>query len=118
MKREIAANIDIDSLIEDITLMNCFNGKDEFKILKKSLELKEKINTLNSNEITDILKKTSIRYNRYMTHIIMEDHLEIERNIHKFLRIYMTQTSFNNLYGIYLIDLMLKIDELIMNNLQ
>ena len=68
MKRKsttCAANdFELDSLIENIQLMNCFNGYDEFKILKDSYNLKDRLDELTFKEINEIIKKTYLRYKR------------------------------------------------------
>ena len=82
MKRK-AAEIDFDSLIQKMELMNCFNAVDEYKILKESCNIK--IENLELREIKDILRKTHIRYKRYLANVDMEGLDEIKRNIYKYI---------------------------------
>jgi hypothetical protein len=122
MKRkcvEIRNELDINSLIESIELMNCLNGEDEYRILKESSDLRFKINDLDLNEIKEILKKTYKRYKRYIEHVNLDELYEIEKRLYKFIRLYRNETDLNNLLYKYkqLIDIMFETDMVILNEL-
>jgi len=117
MKR--SAEFDVDSLIEDIQLMNCFGGEDELRILNECYEVQFKLNELEFKEINEILKKTYLRYKRYIKHINLEQYIEIEKNIYKFLQKYKKETDITNWFNKYreLLEIMIEIDKMILNEL-
>ena len=123
MKRKsttCAANdFELDSLIENIQLMNCFNGYDEFKILKDSYNLKDRLDELTFKEINEIIKKTYLRYKRYLANVDMDGLQEIEKGIYTYLRIYKNETDLSNWLNKYkhLLEIMIKVDRLILDEL-
>lgn len=99
--------------------MNCFNGEDEYKLLKEGAQIKKKLKKMELKEIDELLKKTNARYKRYLANVDMEGLDEIESNIYKFLRIYKNETTIGNLFARYknLIEIMIKTDQLIIDEL-
>ena len=123
MKRKsstCAANdFEIDSLIENIQLMYCFNGYDEYEILKDSYNLKDRLDELTFKEINEIIKKTFLRYKRYIANVDMDGLQEIEKGIYKYLRIYKNETDLSNWMNKYkqLLQIMIDIDQKILDEL-
>lgn len=110
---------ELNSLIENVQLMNCFNGTDEFKILKESYKLKERINELTFKEINEIIKKTYLRYKRYLSNVDMAGLEEIENGIYTYVRMYKNETDLCNWLNKYkeLLEIMIKVDGLILEEL-
>ena len=123
MKRKastcISQEFELDSLIENIQLMNCYNAGDEFKILKECYNIKNRLDTLEFKEINDIIKKTYGRYKRYLVNVNMDDIEEIEMGIRKFLNIYKNETDLSNWFIKYkqLLEIMIKTDGMILDEL-
>jgi hypothetical protein len=123
MKRKantcVNEDFELDSLIENIQLMNCYNGYDEFKILKQCYNVKDRLDTLNFKEINEILKNTYKRYKRYLINVNMDDLYEIEKGIYKFLNMYKNETDISNWFIKYkeLLDIMIKTDSMILDEL-
>jgi hypothetical protein len=118
MKRK-AEEIEFDSLIQKMELINCFNPEDEFKILKKSHNIMNKIDKLELREIKDILKETYMRYKRYTANIDMEGLDEIKNNINEYIKEYNSKKIqlqyFKKTKN--LIKIMIKTDKLILNEI-
>lgn len=123
MKRKIGACVaeefEVDSLIENMQLVNCFDGYDEFKMLKESVELKNYLDKLQFKEINEILKKTYLRYKRYIVNVDMDGLINIERGIRKFLNIYKNETDLTNWLLKYkqLLEIMVEVDQMILNEI-
>jgi hypothetical protein len=114
MKRK-AEEIEFDSLIQKMELMNCFNAYDEYKLLKESHNIKYKLDKLESREIKDILKKSYLRYKRYLENVDMEGLMEIKKNINEYITEYDKKINVLNWYikTKNLIEIMIKTDKLI-----
>lgn len=124
MKRKantcITEELEVDSLIENMQLMNCFNGYDEYKILKECYEIKNRLDELQFKEINEILKKTFLRYKRYLTNVNLDGLPNIEKGIYKFLRIYKNETHLNNWLIKYkqLLEILIETDCLILDTIE
>jgi hypothetical protein len=116
MKRT-ADELDLDSLIDNIELMNCLDGYDELRLLKESSNIN--IEKFNFNNVNLILNETNKRYKRYLANINWSDHEEIEDQIYVFLRVYKKDTVFSHIFmkNKNLIEQMIKIDKMILQHL-
>lgn len=119
MKRT-ADELDFDSLINNIELMNCLDGDDELRLLKESSNIN--IEKFNFDNVTVILNETNKRYKRYLANINWSENektREIEDEIYEFLRIYKKDVIFSNIFmkNKNLIKQMIKIDKMILENL-
>jgi hypothetical protein len=116
MKRT-ADELDLDSLIDNIELMNCLDSQDELRLLKESCNIN--IEKFNFDNVHEILSKTNQRYKRYIANINLSEHEEIEDEIYVFLRIYKKDVIFSNIFmkNKILIEQMIKIDKMILHHL-
>lgn len=119
MKRK-AEELNLDSLIEGIELMNCLNGYDEYKILKESCQLKNNIQNLQIKQIYEILNNSYKRYKRYLASINMDNNKDIREEIYKYIRTFKKEVTISHFFIKIkkLIDTMLKIDTLIMEEVR
>jgi len=120
MKRKTEElDVEFDSLIENMQLMNCLDPYEEFKILKESYELKYILGDLHIKEINEIIKKTYLRYKRYITRIDLDGLNDIKNGIKKFIKLYKTETDLSNCFLRYkhLMDIMIHTDGLILDKI-
>jgi Zn/Cd-binding protein ZinT len=115
MKRKYDS--DINSLVEDIQLINCFDGIDEWRMLIESRRLKNNVLNMNKNEINNILKRTEQRYKRYIANVDMTNIDNIKNNIKNFIKKNKINKLQYNKDTKELLDLMFETDNMIIDYL-
>jgi hypothetical protein len=118
-ENNIKEEVEYDSLIENMQLMNCLDSKDEYKLLRESYEIKFNLGELHFRQINEVLGKSFLRYKRYLKNVNMENLPEIESKINNYIKIYENTMDYIPWFIKYkqLMKIMTEIDGLIIDEL-